>query len=204
MKTKRNELLVNIIFCSIMAALAIVLDKFLSFPKGNYFLKFTLYGLPLMFVGIMLGKLYGFLSGLVSGIILQLTSEYGISLMSIFWALAPIAWGFFSGLFSDIFKKELNIGKIVLIVGICSISAFLLNTFAMILDSLLYDDSYYTSSVILTQVPSRLASMAILWVGYSIILFPLYKTLKQTMIKRQEKDSNVNDIESEIVKKYHK
>ena len=193
MKSKRNQLIFTIVFCSIMAALSIVLEKFLSFPKGSSYLKFTLYGLPLMVTGIFFGKLPGTLSGVVSGTILQLTSEWGISIMSIFWALAPIAWGFFSGLLSDIFKKNLNLPKIILIVFTCSICSFLLNTLTMIIDSSLYADSYYTASVIIKNLPPRLISMLILLIAYSGILFGLYKSLKKIMIF-ENNDEKTDDI----------
>ena len=193
MKSKRNEILMKLIFCSIMASFAIVLDKYLGFPKGNYFLKFTLYGLPLMFTGIMFGKIYGLFSGLISGIVLQLTSDWGISITSIFWALPPIAWGFVSGLLSDLFKKNLNIIKIIIIVGASSISALLLNTFAMVMEGVIFNDPNYTSAKILTELPPRIISMLILWIAYTFVLKILYNSLKDKFIKNNQEE--IDDIE---------
>jgi len=58
-----------------------------------------------MVVGILHGPKLGALTGLISGIILQLTSEYGINLSSIFFGLAPVVWGFVSGVVFKLFSK---------------------------------------------------------------------------------------------------
>ena len=193
MKFKNNELILKLVFCAIMASFAICLDKFLSFKTYN--LKFTLYGLPLMFVGIMYGWKAGLFSGVITGIVLQLTSEYGISITSPFWALAPMAWGFFSGLVSDLFKKQLNVFSISIAVVASSVTSFIFNTLTMFLDSLFYKDSYYTASVILTGVPTRLLSMVILCPVYILVLTVLYKTLKKTMIDKNN-ENNEQDLET--------
>ena len=193
MKFKNNELILKLVFCAIMASFAICLDKFLSFKTYN--LKFTLYGLPLMFVGIMYGWKAGLFSGAITGIVLQLTSEYGISITSPFWALAPMAWGFFSGLVSDLFKKQLNVFSISIAVVASSVTSFIFNTLTMFLDSLFYKDSYYTASVILTGVPTRLLSMVILCPVYILVLTVLYKTLKKTMIDKNN-ENNEQDLET--------
>ena len=146
-----------------------------------------------MFTGIMFGKIYGLFSGLISGIVLQLTSEWGISITSIFWALAPIAWGFVSGLLSDLFKKSLNIIKIFIIVGAASISALLLNTFAMVMEGVIFNDPYYTSAKILTELPPRIISMLILWITYTFVLKILYNSLKDKFIKNNQEE--IDDIE---------
>lgn len=196
MKFKNNELIFKLVFCAIMASFAIILDKFLSFKTYN--LKFTLYGLPLMFVGIMYGWKAGLLSGVVAGVVLQLTSEYGISVTSPFWALAPMAWGFFSGLVSDLYKKQLNVLKISIAVVASSVTSFIFNTLTMFLDSLLIKDSYYTLSVILTGVPTRLLSMIILCPVYILVLSFLYKTLKKTMIDKNNNNEENNEVNTEF------
>jgi len=185
---KKHQFLFEMIFCAIMAAMSIVLDKFLSFPKGNSYLKFTIYGLPLLFTGIMFGSFKGFLTGLVTGIVLQLTSEYGVSIVSPFWALAPVAWGLTSGVISDLCKKELKLFHFIMIVSIASILALLCNTLAMFADIWLMADSYYTAAVIFTQMPPRLISMVILIPFYVIILQILYKALKKKMIDVNNQD----------------
>ena len=84
---KKNEIL-NITICSIMAAVSIILEKFVSLDLGMG-IKLTFYGLPLMIVGIMFGVKLGLLTGMVTGAIIQLTSPYGISVTSIFLFPSP-------------------------------------------------------------------------------------------------------------------
>ena len=55
MKKRR---LIEFVLAAIMAALAGVLDAFASIRIGTY-IKFTLYGLPLLFTGIMYGPFVG-------------------------------------------------------------------------------------------------------------------------------------------------
>ncbi len=161
----------DVTIVAIMAALAIILERF-SF--GNGFLKFTFYGFPLMFVGVFMGWKLGLLTGLVAGIIIQLTSPYGITITSPIWALAPISWGFFSGITFNLTKKMniwLSLFISVLLTSIVSTS---LNTLAMFCDSWLIGDSYFTAANILTNLPSRLVSMLVLVFPYTILLRALY------------------------------
>ena len=81
-----NKKVLKITFCGVMAAMAIALEKVTALPITNS-IKITFYGLPLIVVGILYGFKIGFITGLVSGTVLQLTSPYGISVSSPFWAL---------------------------------------------------------------------------------------------------------------------
>ena len=58
---------------------------------------------------------------------------------------------------------------IVLAVVAASISANLINTLAMIMDSLLVKDSWYTLSAIMVDWPGRLLTMAVTLIPYIII-----------------------------------
>ena len=140
-KTKnRKELIFRIVLCAIMAALSIVLDK-VSVNVERF--KITFYALPLIVVGITNGISYGLIAGAVSGLVLQLTSPYGVGPTSVFWALAPIAWGGVSAVIYHLFKKKINNRFILytLSIVIASVVANVLNTFAMYMDSLLIKES---------------------------------------------------------------
>ncbi len=100
----KNKKIYLIVLVATMAAMAIALDKIGSL-KLTQSIKITFYAIPLMVVGILHGPKLGALTGLISGIILQLTSEYGINLSSIFFGLAPVVWGFVSGLVFKVFSK---------------------------------------------------------------------------------------------------
>lgn len=164
----KNKRVFQISFCAIMAAMAIALNSVASL-QITHAIKITFYALPLLVVGIMFGPLMGFTTGLVAGVILQLISPYGISLSSPFWALAPIMWGGISGLTFKLLKKTNKWIAVIIAVVLASISANLINTFAMIMDSLLIKDSWYTLSAIMLDWPGRLLTMAVTMVPYIII-----------------------------------
>lgn len=170
---RKNEIL-KITICAVMAAVAIVLERFVSLDLGMG-LKLTFYGFPLMLVGILFGFKMGTLTGLVSGTILQLTSPYGVSLTSIFWALAPIGWGSISGLINIFFKKSDKFWCLLIVVLITSISATLLNTIAMIMEGLIKGDEYYALASVLTNLPIRLLSMIILVIPYTLLIKAIKK-----------------------------
>lgn len=165
---KKNEIL-NITICSIMAAVSIILEKFVSLDLGMG-IKLTFYGLPLMIVGIMFGVKLGLLTGIVTGAIIQLTSPYGISVTSIFWALAPIVWGTLSAIMYLVFKKSNNFIVLVCVVLTTSLSATIVNTLAMILEGIIFADEYYAFANVIANVPIRFLSMVILVIPYALLL----------------------------------
>ena len=103
-KSFKNNKVYLIVLVATMAAMAIALEKIGSL-KVTPSIKITFYAVPLMVVGMLHGPKLGALAGLVSGIVIQLTSEYGINLSSIFFGLAPVVWGFVSGLIFKLVGK---------------------------------------------------------------------------------------------------
>lgn len=153
--------------CACLAGLAIVLNlPFCSINTG--FTKLTFYGLPLLFSGIMFGRKQGCITGLITGVVLQLISEYGIGLTSIVWALAPICWGYFSGLFYKVLDKVNDKMKILLIVLFSSLIAYIANTLGFFADYLAYKQF---NPALLT----RLLAMPITIPVYSVFLYLLNK-----------------------------
>lgn len=163
----KNKKIYLICVVAIMAAMSIVLDKVATIKLAKE-IKITFYALPLIVVGVIHGPLIGTITGIITGTVIQLTSEWGISLASPFYALAPIVWGLVSGLTFQVFKKKKYLA-FVLTVVIASISANLINTFAFFMDSLLIKDSTFTKTVILSSWPMRLLTMLITMVPYIIV-----------------------------------
>ena len=191
----RNKRIFEITFCAIMAAMAIALNSVASLQLTQA-IKITFYALPLLVVGICFGPLMGLTTGLVAGVVLQLISPYGISLSSPFWALAPICWGGVSGLLYKITKKINPWVAIVIAVVSASIAANLINTFAMIMDSLLVKDSWYTFSAIMVDWPGRLLTMVVTMVPYIIITGIVCESLKKIYSLDEEKDEEVTQEEN--------
>lgn len=177
---KKNNVF-ELVFCSVMASFAILLDTFISLDAGPF--KITLYALPLVIVGVMYGEKLGMICGVVTGVCLQLFSKYGISLTSIFWALAPIAWGSISG----ICFKKLKIKNTVILtfvsVTLASFSATCLNTIAMLSDLWLINDTYYTTVMILSNLPIRIINSIILIIPYTVIVEMVRKAMFNIYIR---------------------
>ncbi len=163
----KNKKIYLICVVAIMAAMSIVLDKVGTIKLAKE-IKITFYALPLIVVGVIHGPLIGAITGIITGTVIQLTSEWGISLASPFYALAPIVWGLVSGLTFKMFRNKKRLG-FVLTVVISSICANLINTFAFFMDSLLIKDSTFTTTVILSTWPMRLLTMLITMIPYIVI-----------------------------------
>ena len=69
-----------------MAAMAFVCT-FFEIPLFGF--NITLYGIPLIFVGIVCGPVYGLLTGLIAGVLEQL--KWGISIQTILWLIVKFA-----------------------------------------------------------------------------------------------------------------
>lgn len=183
--SKRKKQIIEIAVIGVMAALAIVLEKF-SFPKGNSYLKFTFYGLPLMLVGCMYDTKVGLICGVVSGFVMQLTSEYGLTPTTPLWILAPICWGGASGFIFYLLKRKNKLINMFIVTFITSILVTLLNTIAMLIEGQIYGGEYYSLANILVNLPPRLISMLILTIAYTFILWVLIKRLSFLRIEDSE------------------
>ena len=115
---KKNKIF-KITFCAIMASMSTILTFFeVNLPVFNV----ALYGLPLVFVSVIYGPGYGFLTGLVAGSIEQITK--GISVQTLLWIIAPLAWGGLSGVIYYTFKKIINDDKVYKKIIIYSLAIF--------------------------------------------------------------------------------
>lgn len=172
----KSSLTFKIALASVMAALAIVLEK-LSIPLGDGTYKITLYGFPLLFTSVFYGPLVGGCAGLVVGFISQLTSIYGISATSVLWMIAPVLWGTVGGLILKLFKSEnkYNIFNIIIVVVITSLLVSLTNSLVMFLDGQIL--GYVVEQTLVNIVIRCLISLA-MCVPYSIVLYFLCNRLK--------------------------
>ena len=99
----KKNLIFKVVYCSIMAAMSFVCT-FFEIPIFN--VNVTLYGIPLVFVGVVCGPIYGLLTGFIAGVLEQL--KWGLTIQSFLWIIAPIAWGALSGLMYLGLKKLFN------------------------------------------------------------------------------------------------
>lgn len=170
----KKNLVLKIVISGVMAALAIVLEKF-SINVGPIY-KITLYGLPIMFTSVMFDYRIGLLTGIVVGFISQLTSQYGLSPTTPLWMLAPIIWGFLSGFITSRFKENCYSFKSVAIaVFVTSLMVTLVNSVVIYLDSLIFN---YTTTQAAIDIVIKCAISLGMGVIYTLILFLLCNRLK--------------------------
>ena len=171
---------------AVLAALSIALN-YLKIPITTNVIV-TVYALPLLFAGCCFDFLGSLLVGLITGVVLQLISPYGLTVTSPFWALAPIGWTLSSFFINKLFIKLHPALRSLIIVIIASIVATALNTFAMLTECWLINDAYYTYALIASELPARLLVMAIMIIPYSLLLFPLVDRVGPLYKKHFEKE----------------
>ena len=175
---KKNILTYTLV--AVLAALSVGLN-FLKIPLAPS-VRITLYALPLLFAGCCFDFKASLLTGALTGVVLQLISEYGITVTSPFWALAPIGWSVTAFLINKLLIKLHLAFRVIVIVIIASVVATGLNTLAMLAECWLIQDAYYTYAKIATELPTRLLLMLVMILPYSLLLYvlvnrvgPLYK-----------------------------
>lgn len=176
----RKKIIFNIVIASILAAMALVLEKLgIKIPLlGNTTtLRISFYGLPLMIAGIIFGYKTGLLAGLIMAIISQLVlSEYGITPTTPLWMIAPIIFGLLSGLIIKIFKDKISVISILISVVITSILVSLANSLALYVDGIVFD---YDTKITFVLIMIRILSSIVVACIYIPILYILSKRLKK-------------------------
>lgn len=178
----RKKIIFNIVIASILAAMALVLEKFgIKVPLlgSTTTLRISFYGLPLMIAGIIFGYKTGLIAGFIMSIISQLVlSEYGITPTTPLWMIAPILWGLLSGLIVKLFKGNLSILSIVVSVIITSIFVSLSNSLALYVDGIVFQ---YDTKITFVLIISRIFVSIIVACVYIPVLYVLSKRLKKFM-----------------------
>lgn len=176
----RKKLIFNIVVASILAAMALVLEKLgIKIPLlGNTTtLRISFYGLPLMIAGIIFGYKTGLLAGLIMAMISQLIlSDYGITPTTPLWMIAPILFGLLSGLIIKIFKDKISVISILVSVVITSIFVSLSNSLALYVDGIVFD---YDTKITFVLIMIRILSSIIVACIYIPVLYILSKRLKK-------------------------
>jgi len=146
---------------AMLIAMSVVLKAFLSIEGG--FFRFTLFSIPLILLGILLGPYIGIISGFIVDWIYVLMSPFAftfnlMTLSTIMWALIPALF-FFR-------KKDLTLKQISAIVIFTSLIAFSLNTYQLYI---------WAGSGALANVPLRLVLMIVTWVVQIPVVHVIYQ-----------------------------
>lgn len=176
----RKKVIFNIVVASILAAMALVLEKLgIKIPLlgSTTTLRISFYGLPLMIAGIIFGFKTGLLAGFITATISQLIlSDYGITPTTPLWMLAYIVFGVLSGLIIKLFKGKISIISIITAVVITSICVSLANSLALYVDGIVFD---YDTKITFVLIISRIFVSMIVACIYVPLLYILSKRLKK-------------------------
>lgn len=172
----KNKTIIKMVISGVMGALAFILNRYVSIDL--VIMKFTVYALPLMLVGMFYGPTAGLLSGFISGFLSQVFSAYGLTITAPLWMLAPLAWGFLSGLLMNILKNDYKILKVALVVVVTSIIVVFLNSMAMYIDGLVFE---YPIEFVVANLGTRIINSLITSVFYTALLYIILNRLKKVM-----------------------
>ena len=136
-----NKKILRISILSMFSAIFYIIGKFLTI---NIFfnLKLTFKVFLLYIVSIIFGKFSGMFVGFIGELIIQLTSQYGLTLTTILWILPYIVVSF---IFGKIYNKNIENNKIklFLLLLVSNLILTFLNTFAFFVDSIIFGYSIY-------------------------------------------------------------
>ncbi|MGD9605198.1 MAG: folate family ECF transporter S component [Bacilli bacterium] len=125
----RNQKTRKIALAALFASMAIVLKTFLSIQLGDS-MRISLFPIPLLIGGFLLGPLWGLLIGFVTD-----TVYFMISPFASFWSVYTIStmiWGLGGGLIKLVPVKK-DLWKYIIIIAITTILETLINTLANVI-----------------------------------------------------------------------
>lgn len=145
-----NSKTIRLTVNSMLAALCAVLG-YVSLDFGN--LKITFESLPVIMAALMYGPLSGAAVGGVGTLIYQIL-RYGISMTTLLWILPYVAAGLVAGTFAKRANFNNSNIQIMFIVTLCELLIFVINTFVIYIDSILY--GYYSAAYVFGAIGLRL------------------------------------------------
>jgi len=149
---------------AMLIAMSVVLKAFLSIEGG--FFRFSLFSIPLILLGILLGPYIGIIAGFIVDWIYVLISPFAFTFN--FMTLSTIAWALIPALF--LFRKrDLTLTQISSIVIVTSLIAFSLNTYQLYI---------WAGSGAFANVPLRLFIMMVTWA----VQIPVVNVIYQRVI----------------------
>ncbi len=175
MKLKKEGQVFKITLLGMCLALFIVLNyaSFVVFPPS---IKFSLKGLPIVFVSVVFGPWYGALIGGIGEFFCQLVSPYGLTPTTPLWILPWVVEGIIVGLFfkhKDV-REHIILWIITVVVSCVAVTG--LNTLALWLDSVIVGYNPYLTAV---TIPLRFVNSVVtsIIIGLLIPVFfaPLIK-----------------------------
>ncbi len=145
-------------------------------------LKITFESLPLLVGALLFGPLDGLLIGGVGTFLYQIL-RYGPSVTTFLWMLPYLVCGLLAGWYAGKKGFALSRRQTAGLLVICQLLITLLNTFALYVDSRLFD--YYTPAFILGPLVPRLLLAVAEAAAFASIMPALLKAARRALRQRE-------------------
>ncbi len=151
----QNARIRRITLVAVLAAMAAVVKiVFQVTTTGNF--RFTLYMVPLIIVGMLLGPAFGALAGFVSDAAYGIALGYGLNLMTV----SAMVWGFLAGIM--LYKRPFTFKRLIILIIAASLLEFAINTVQLVIFQW-QDDLSLAVKTVLGFTPNRVITMLLQW-----------------------------------------
>ena len=169
---RKDQAVQRMTLIALLASLAIVIKIIFQLTTTPDF-RFTLYEMPLVVTGALLGPLAGIAAGFVSDAVYGLSMGYGLNLMT----LSSMMWGALGGVV--FYRRTLTLQKIIVFFLLGSLLEFSINTVQLFIWE--YAGEFRIAAMtILGRMPLRLTIIAIKWPVQVIVLHTLWVRILDT------------------------
>ena len=166
----------RLVIDGLCAALYVVLSSFLSLNLGP--IKLSIFGLPVILVGLLFGPVDGLTVGLVGGFLGQLTGPYGVSATTPLWMLPVGVLGLIPGLYAKRRPGAPVVWQLACVILLALVADTTITTGVMYVDCLVYKYSFAT------YVPAivwRYVADAVKTALYTLVLPPMLRILRKEL-----------------------
>ncbi len=139
-------------------------------------MKITFESLPILFAALMYGPVDGMLVGGIGTLLYQIL-RYGFSATTALWILPYVVIGLIAGLYAKKYRFNNSRTQILLIVTVCEILVWALNTGVIYVDSKIY--GYYTPAYILGALFIRFVIAVAKSVVFGLLMPPVLRRLSR-------------------------
>ena len=175
----------RIVIDAMMIALFFLLSS-TSIRIGNTF-KITFDSLACLITAMLFGPVDALLVGLVGEFMAQMIS-YGFTQTTLLWMLAPAVRGLIPGLGVVLLKGRMSLGAIrrkkvlpyFLVVALASVLASFCNTFALYVDSKLFN--YYEYHMVFGVLLVRIGTGLVSAIVMAILVIPILEALRASRV----------------------
>lgn len=181
MKLKNQRVVLKMTLLGFSLALFVVLN-YASF--NLQFIKFSLKGLPIIFISVVYGPIEGVLVAIFGEFFCQLISPYGLTPTTPLWILPWVAQALIVGFMFKQKDVKTHLIRWIITVVLCCVAVTGLNTLAIYLDALIFNYPHALTQIsIVLRFVNSLVSAVIYALVVPVLFQPLIKQGKFDIAK---------------------